>query len=63
MSPAFALARYNSAGIIDGTFGTGGIVTTSFGSLGLEGAYSVLIQPDGKIVVAGVGGVPVLILC
>jgi uncharacterized delta-60 repeat protein len=48
----FAVVRYTSAGALDNTFGTGGIVTTSIGSHN-DAAYSVAIQSDGKIVVAG----------
>lgn len=48
----FALVRYNSNGSLDNTFGTGGIVTTPVGSSNDEG-YSVAIQTDGKMVVAG----------
>jgi uncharacterized delta-60 repeat protein len=48
----FALARYNSDGTADATFGNGGQVSTDF--VGLEDdAFSVLIQPDGKIVAVG----------
>ena len=48
----FALARYNSDGSPDATFGNGGQVSTDF--VGLEDdAFSVLIQPDGKIVAVG----------
>ncbi|MET0625057.1 MAG: Calx-beta domain-containing protein [Pyrinomonadaceae bacterium] len=48
----FALARYNTDGSLDTTFGTGGKVKTDiFGSPDL--ATDVLIQPDGKIVVVG----------
>ena len=48
----FALARYNSDGSADATFGNGGQVSTDF--VGLEDdAFSVLIQPDGKIVAVG----------
>jgi uncharacterized delta-60 repeat protein len=47
----FAVARYNTDGSLDTTFGTGGKVTTDFNS-GAQ-AYSVAIQPDGKIVVVG----------
>src|SRR5215217_4901169 len=48
----FALARYNPDGSPDATFGNGGQVSTDF--LGLEDdAFSVLIQPDGKIVTVG----------
>ena len=48
----FALARYNPDGTPDATFGNGGQVTTDF--FGNEDdAFSVLIQPDGKIVAVG----------
>src|SRR6059058_3987562 len=48
----FALARYNPDGTPDAAFGNGGEVSTDF--LGLEDdAFSVLIQPDGKIVAIG----------
>ncbi len=48
----FALARYNADGTPDTTFGNGGQVSTDF--LGLEDdAFSILIQPDGKIVAVG----------
>ena len=46
-----AVVRYNSDGTLDTTFGTGGKVTTGWGHN--EYAYSVAIQADGKIVVAG----------
>ena len=48
----FALARYNSNGTLDSTFGTGGKVTTDFAG-GQDGAGGLALQPDGKIVVAG----------
>ncbi len=48
----FALARYNSDGSLDNTFGSGGKVITDFGGPNDMG-YSVQIQADGKIVVAG----------
>jgi uncharacterized delta-60 repeat protein len=48
----FALARYDPDGTPDATFGNGGTVTTDF--VGFEDdAFSVLIQPDGKIVAVG----------
>src|SRR5262249_51144189 len=47
----FALARLNSDGTLDPTFGTGGKVTTDFG--GAEEAATVAVQRDGRIVVAG----------
>jgi uncharacterized delta-60 repeat protein len=51
-SDDFAVARYNLDGSLDSTFGTGGKVTTDFGS-SYDWAYAVAIQPDGKIVLAG----------
>src|SRR6516164_1693828 len=47
----FGLARYNSNGTLDATFGTGGKVKTTFADF--DGARAVAIQSDGKIVVAG----------
>lgn len=50
----FALIRYNANGSLDTTFNTTGKVTTVIGSgNSSSNAYSVAIQPDGKIVVAG----------
>lgn len=49
----FGLARYNSDGSLDPTFGVGGKVTTDFFGIAAD-AYAAAIQPDGKIVVAGV---------
>ena len=48
----FAVVRYNTDGSLDATFGTGGRVTTDFGSSG-DWASSIAIQQDGKIVAAG----------
>src|SRR6267143_1255203 len=48
----FAVARYNPDGTLDKTFGIGGKVQTDFPDLAAV-ASSVVIQPDGKIVVAG----------
>jgi uncharacterized delta-60 repeat protein len=48
----FALARYNTNGSLDVTFGTNGKVTTSL-SAGRDIAYGVALQSDGKIVVVG----------
>ncbi len=48
----FKVVRYNTDGSLDATFGTLGIVTTSLGT-GNSYGYSVALQPDGKIVVAG----------
>jgi len=48
----FALARYNSDGSLDTTFGIGGRVTTDLSGL-WDRAHALAIQSDGKIVVAG----------
>ena len=48
----FALARYNTNGSLDTTFGTSGKVTTSMTS-GTDRAYGMILQSDGKILVAG----------
>lgn len=48
----FALARYGAGGDLDPGFGTGGLVTTPLG-MASDSATSVLVQPDGKILVAG----------
>ena len=50
--PDFAVARYNSDGSLDATFGTGGRVTTDFAGRS-DNAGAVTVQPDGKILVAG----------
>jgi len=48
----FALARYNTDGSLDNTFGIGGLVTTDFGNSDDYG-LSVAIKTNGKIVVGG----------
>jgi uncharacterized delta-60 repeat protein len=48
----FALARYSSDGQLDPTFGTNGKVSTALSS-SWDAAYSLALQPDGKIVLAG----------
>lgn len=48
----FELARYNSDGSLDPSFGTAGKVITEFDTLNSEG-YAAALQPDGKIVVVG----------
>jgi uncharacterized delta-60 repeat protein len=52
-SSDFALVRYTSNGSLDTNFGTGGKVTTDIGSGTSDYAYSLILQPDGKLVVAG----------
>jgi uncharacterized delta-60 repeat protein len=47
----FALIRYNTDGTLDSTFSADGRQITNFG--GIDQAYDVALQPNGKIVVAG----------
>jgi uncharacterized delta-60 repeat protein len=49
----FAVARYNVDGSLDAAFGSGGIVLTDLGSGSFDQARGVVLQQDGKIVVAG----------
>ena len=57
-SQDFTAVRYHSDGSLDATFGTGGMVTVDFGS-SYDSAYGVSIQPDGKIVIAGISNQPI----
>jgi uncharacterized delta-60 repeat protein len=53
----FAVVRYNPNGSLDTTFGGTGKVTTNFGNANDTG-YSVEVQDDGKILVAGLSETP-----
>ena len=48
----FALARYNTNGTLDTTFGSGGKTTTDF-NLSYEKLSRLILQSDGKIVAGG----------
>jgi uncharacterized delta-60 repeat protein len=48
----FGLARYTSNGILDATFGNGGLVTTLVGTR-VDVPTAMLLQPSEKIVMAG----------
>ena len=50
----FTLARYEPDGSLDPSFGQNGRVTTDLGAS--EGANALVLQPDGKLVVAGESG-------
>ena len=52
----FALARYTSTHDLDRSFGTDGVVLTDFGH-SYDWAYALALQPDGKVLVAGVSDV------
>ena len=49
----FGLVRYTPDGHLDPTFGTGGVVTSDLTGHD-DSANAVVVQPDGKIVVAGI---------
>ena len=53
----FRLTRFNNNGSLDASFGIDGTVSTSFGDIGGGAALprSLVIQSDGKIIVAGYG--------
>lgn len=52
-SSYFRTERYNTDGTLDTTFGTDGIVITDFG-YGYNAVLAITLQPDGKVIVAGV---------
>ena len=58
----FGVARYNTNGTLDTTFGPSHNGTVSVemvaASLGEAGVYAVAIQPDGKILVGGYTAIP-----
>ena len=49
----FACLRYNSDGTLDSTFGTSGIVTNDVQTGSDDVVYTIAIQADGKIILAG----------
>jgi uncharacterized delta-60 repeat protein len=51
----FAVVRFNANGTLDQGFGAGGLATATFPvfNASVQGAQTVLIQPDGKILVGG----------
>ncbi|MGV0101665.1 Ig family protein [Nostoc sp. DSM 114160] len=50
----FAVVRYDSNGGLDTSFGTAGKVITDIGTNTTDTAYSIALQDDGKILLAGV---------
>jgi uncharacterized delta-60 repeat protein len=48
----FVVARYATNGVLDPTFGTGGLVTTAVGPAD-DIAYSLILMPWGRLVAAG----------
>lgn len=53
----FAIVRYTSTGSLDNTFGSGGKVLTRISTGYEDEAFSVALQDDGKIVVAGIASI------
>ena len=51
----FAVVRFNANGTLDQGFGAGGLATTTFPvfNASVQGAQTVLMQPDGKILAGG----------
>jgi uncharacterized delta-60 repeat protein len=49
----FTVVRYTSAGVLDGSFGTGGIATFDISSGSADAAHGLAVQADGKLIVAG----------
>lgn len=49
----FALARFNSVGALDASFGVNGSVVTAFGATSNDLGRAIDIQSDGKIVMVG----------
>jgi uncharacterized delta-60 repeat protein len=56
-SLVFGVLRYLPSGTLDPSFGSGGVVRTAF-TIGFNYPYSVAVQADGKIVVAGSASSP-----
>jgi len=52
VSSDYALVRFNENGSLDTSFSSDGKLTTSITTSG-EGAFAVVLQPDGKILAAG----------
>lgn len=52
-SADYLIARYDSTGVLDPNFGTGGFTTIDFIGATEDRAFSLALQPDGKIVLAG----------
>lgn len=56
----FALARYDSLGSLDGSFGDGGKFFSSFSEQSL--AQGIALQPDGKILMTGYRGTDIALM-
>ena len=52
----FAVVRYNANGTPDTSFGSNGVVITTISKNSIDLIEGMVLQSDGKIVVAGVAG-------
>jgi uncharacterized delta-60 repeat protein len=59
--PEVAVARFNTNGSLDSTFGTGGLVTTTEDDAS-GGAFAMALQPNGKILVVTNGDLDLLVI-
>lgn len=50
----FAIAKYTSAGLLDGSFSGDGLQTADLGAAAGDAATSIVTQDDGRILVAGI---------
>jgi uncharacterized delta-60 repeat protein len=50
---SFSVARYNSDGSPDNSFGTNGMASVSFPGNNNQSCYCITVQPDGKILLFG----------
>ena len=50
---AFGVVRFNANGTLDQGFGKGGLATATFAGSNVQGAQTVVVQPDGKILAGG----------
>lgn len=55
-SSTFSMTRINTNYSLDTSFGTSGLVNTSFGSNTYSESYDMIIQPDEKIILVGYTG-------
>ena len=61
-SSSMAVVRLDPNGTLDATFGEGGISTASFGNESVRArARTVAVQPDGRLLVAGLWSFDLLI--
>jgi uncharacterized delta-60 repeat protein len=61
----FCLVRFNANGAVDTTFGSGGVVSTTFltdsETASIDEAFAVVLQSDAKLVAAGWCSVPITV--